>query len=70
MSPTDNLLITQQKITEYLSCGFKLVWLINPDARQVEIYRLNQKVQVLNSPNNLSGENILPNLIVNLTDIV
>ena len=69
MSPTDNLLDVQQKMEEYMSCGVKLGWLINPDERRVEIYRLGQEKEVLNNPSNLSGEDILPNLIVDLSDI-
>ncbi len=69
MSATDNLLDVQQKMEEYMSCGVKLGWLINPDERRVEIYRLGQEKEVLNNPSNLSGEDILPNLIVDLSDI-
>ncbi|VEP12424.1 conserved hypothetical protein [Hyella patelloides LEGE 07179] len=70
MSPTDDLRELQQKMIEYLNCGVKLGWLINPDEKQVEIYRINQKAEVMDCPNNLSGENILPNLIVDLSDIL
>ena len=54
---------------EYLDCGVKLAWLINPDEKQVEIYRQQQEPEILNNPQILSGERILPNLIVNLQDI-
>ncbi|MDJ0745376.1 MAG: Uma2 family endonuclease [Xenococcaceae cyanobacterium MO_167.B27] len=69
MSPTDNLSDVQQKMEEYMSCGVRLGWLINPDERRVEIYRLGQEKEVLDNPSNLSGEDILPNLMVNLSDI-
>jgi Uma2 family endonuclease len=69
MSPSDDLSKTQHKMTEYLSCGVKLGWLIAPDEAQVEIYRINRKTEILNSPNSLSGENILHNLIIDLADI-
>jgi Uma2 family endonuclease len=69
MSPTDNLEDLQQKMREYISCGVKLGWLINPDAKEVEIYRIGQDKQVINNPNSLSGEDILPGLTVDLADI-
>ncbi len=69
MSPTDELAKTQQKMSEYLSCGVKLGWLINPDAKEVEIYRLGEDKEILKNPSNLSGEEILPGLTVDLTDI-
>jgi Uma2 family endonuclease len=54
---------------EYLFCGVKLGWLINPDAKEVEIYRQERDKQVLNNPTVLNGEDILPNLKVTLDDI-
>lgn len=70
MSPTDDLIELQQKMTEYMNCGVKLGWLINPDEKQVEIYRDGGNKEVLNNPQSLSGENILPGLTVNLSSIL
>ena len=70
MSPTDELLTAQKKMKEYMTCDIKLGWLINPDQKQVEIYRIGQDKEVLNNPSNLSGENVMPNLIVDLSEIL
>ncbi|HAC65230.1 MAG TPA: hypothetical protein DCF68_17300, partial [Cyanothece sp. UBA12306] len=43
-----------------------LGWLINRKNRQVEIYRLGQTVEVLNAPLILSGEEVLPNFLLDL----
>jgi Uma2 family endonuclease len=59
-SRTDRLKPLQNKMQEYLNSGLRLGWLINPQDRQVEIYRLDQKVEVLTSPVILSGEDVLP----------
>ena len=69
LSPTDNLLATQQKMLEYMDCGVKLGWLINPDKKQVEIYRLGKDKEILNNPSSLSGEDTLPGLTIDLTEI-
>lgn len=69
MSPSDYLINTQAKMREYLDNGVKLGWLINPEAKQVEIYRLGQDVELLNSPQTLSGEDILPGFILDLANI-
>ncbi len=69
MSPTDEILELQQKMSEYMACGVRLGWLINPDEKQVEIYRQGQDKQLLSSPISLSGEDILPGLIVDLAEI-
>ncbi len=69
MSPTDDITELQAKMAEYISCGAKLGWLINPDEKQVEIYRNGRDKQVLDNPQTLSGEDILPNLTVDLAEI-
>jgi Uma2 family endonuclease len=69
MSPSDIFKNTQQKMAEYRDNGVKLVWLINPEAKQVEIYRHKVEPEILNSPGTLSGEDILPNFILDLTNI-
>jgi Uma2 family endonuclease len=69
MSPTDDLTELQQKMVEYMNCGVKLGWLINPDEKQVEIYRNGQDKEILNRPQTLSGEGILPELTVDLSGI-
>ena len=48
------------KMTEYLASGLRLGWLINPQDRQVEIYRAGQAVEVVAMPTLLSGETVLP----------
>jgi Uma2 family endonuclease len=69
MSPTDDLDELQNKMREYMNCGVRLGWLINPDAQQVEIYRQGREKEVLSNPKTLSGEAIMPGLTVNLAEI-
>ena len=69
LSPTDDLAKTQQKMAEYINCGVKLGWLINPDRQEVEIYRLGEDKKVISNPSNLSEEKLLPGLTVDLSDI-
>ncbi len=65
-SKSDRLKPLQEKMQEYLNSGLQLGWLINPQDKTVEIYRPNQPVEVVKMPVNLSGENILPDLNINL----
>ena len=69
LSPTDNLVEAQQKMQEYMDCGVKFGWLISPDSREVEIYRNSRDKEVLSNPNSVSGEDILPGLTVDLTEL-
>jgi Uma2 family endonuclease len=69
LSPTDSLRETQEKMREYRDNGASLGWLINRKSRQVEIYRIGQEVEVLESPVSLSGEDVLPGFVLNLKAI-
>jgi Uma2 family endonuclease len=69
VSETDDVEETRSKMQEYINNGLRLGWLINPRTRQVEIYRPNQAVEVLQSPATLSGEDVLPGFVLDLQPI-
>jgi Uma2 family endonuclease len=70
MSPTDQLGVVQAKMIEYMENGAQLGWLINPAAKQVEIYRAGQSSaperELLEMPQTLSGEDVLPGFELDL----
>jgi len=68
-SPSDVLSILQAKMKEYLENGARLGWLIDPKRKIVEISRPQQKVEILRSPTVLSGENVLPGFVLDLSEI-
>jgi Uma2 family endonuclease len=68
-SETDRLPPLQAKMVEYRDNGVRLGWLIDPQGRQVEIYRSDREVEVLAVPLTLSGEDILPGFTLDLSPI-
>jgi Uma2 family endonuclease len=68
-SATDSLSKLQEKMQEYQANGVRLGWLIDPQNQCVEIYRLNREREILQSPTQLSGEDILPGFMLDLTTI-
>ena len=60
----------KKKMEEYIENGVKLGWLIDPNQNKVAIYRPQKEMEILNNPQSLSGENILPDFILDLTDIL
>jgi Uma2 family endonuclease len=68
-SRTDSLEELRAKMREYLDNGLQLGWLIDPKTRQVEIYRSDRAVEVLQSPATLSGEDVLPGFVLDLQSI-
>ncbi|WP_017662150.1 Uma2 family endonuclease [Baaleninema simplex] len=68
-SLSDELKSLQEKMREYLENGTRLGWLINPENEEVEVYRFGENLQVLNRPNSLSGEPLLPGFVLDLSNI-
>ena len=68
-SKSDSLPKLQAKMIEYRDNGVRLGWLINPQQQRVEIYRIGAEVEILEFPTNLSGEDVLPGLSLDLRSI-
>ncbi len=66
MSPSDNLRETQAKMQEYMDALVRLGWLIDRKNRHVEIYRLGKEVEVLEQPQTLLGEDVLPGFVLDM----
>lgn len=68
-SPSDRLSTLQDKMREYRENGARLGWLIDPQNYRVEVYRVGCDVEVLDRPETLSGEDVLPGFVLPLTRI-
>ena len=69
-SASDDLITLRAKMQEYLDNGMQLGWLLDPFEQQVEIYRIGQSIEILQSPTKLSGESVLPGFVLNLDGIL
>ncbi len=68
-SETDSIKTLQLKMKEYIDNGTKLGWLIDPKTQKVEIYRQGKQVEILQNPASLSGEDVLPGFVLNLSSV-
>lgn len=68
-SPSDTLTELYLKMFEYLENGMSLGWLIDPSKRQVYVYRPNEEVVILDSPETVSGDPLLPGFKLNLAEL-
>ena len=68
-SPSDTLEGLQGKLQEYIDNGAQLGWLIEPDTHSVYIYRPGQEPEHLQSPGYVNGDPVLPDFVLDLTDI-
>jgi Uma2 family endonuclease len=69
-SPTDSLTDLREKMQEYMENGTRLGWLIDPKNKRVEIYRAGRDVEIIQNPETLSGEDVLPGFVLDLKDIL
>jgi len=68
-SRTDNLKPLQEKMQEYRRLGVRLGLLINPQQKQVELYRPDQEVVVLDSPEAIDCSEVMPGFILSMSRI-
>lgn len=69
VSPNDLVYEVTQKIQEYLGAGVKLVWVVNPPARTVEVHRIDGSVVILKASDELTGESVLAGFSCRVGDL-
>ena len=68
-SKTDRLTVLFNKMTEYIINGASLGWLIDPYKRRVYVYRPDEEVVVLDNPETVSGEPLLPGFVLEMAKV-
>ncbi|MBL8190957.1 MAG: Uma2 family endonuclease [Acidobacteria bacterium] len=68
-SPSDDLDIIKAKMDEYIACGLRLGWLIDPEEKAVYVYRPNVAVQKLQNTLEVSADPELPGFVLDLREI-
>jgi len=69
-STTDSLEKLRAKMKVYVKNGARLGWLLDRKNRKVEISRQGSDVEILDSPATLSGEDVLPGFVLDLSEIL
>ena len=68
-SPTDRLPPLREKMEEYRASGVRLGLLIDPQKKQVEIYRPGQEPEILVSPTSIDCGEVMPGFILSMIEI-
>ncbi len=63
MSGTDTLPPLQRKMERYIANGALLGWLIDPYRRRVYVYRPGVDLEILDDPETIAGEPVLPGFV-------
>jgi Uma2 family endonuclease len=60
VSPNDAWVEVAEKVAEWLAAGVRLVWVVNPRAKTVTVYRSLQEIRILTEADTLDGEEVAP----------
>ncbi len=68
-SPSDPLPPIEAKMREYAENGARLGWLMDPVERKVHVYKPGEPIEILERPNRLSEDPVLPGFTLDLQPI-
>ena len=68
-SPDEHLAQLRNKLLEYVNNGVLMGWLIDPFEFRVYVYRPNHEVVILDNPEIVSGDPLLPGFTLNVTEL-
>jgi Uma2 family endonuclease len=68
-SATDNLKPLQDKMREYQRLGVRLGLLVDPQNKQVEIYRPGQEPEILAAPTEIDCGEVMPGFVLSMSRI-
>jgi Uma2 family endonuclease len=68
LSPSDRMADAMSKVAMYLQAGVCLVWLVDPDARTITVFRPDAAMNMLSAGDTLDGGDVLPGFAVPVVD--
>ena len=69
IGPNDTGGAIARKIREYLRHGVRQVWIVQPETREVSIYRSPKRIEVFEEGDVLAAADLLPGLLVPLDNL-
>lgn len=70
LSPSDRAGSVLAKVADWLDAGTLLVWIVDPARRLARVYRADGSESILASHESLSGEDVIPALVIALPDMI
>ncbi len=68
-SPSDRLPAVQKKMSEWMTAGCQLAWILHPPRKAVYIYRPGREVEILEEPTHVAGEGPVQGFTLDLDSI-
>lgn len=69
LSPHDRVGKMMRRIAQFLDKGVPLVWLIDPEARNITVYRRDKSPVVVEENEELTGYDVLPDLHIKAAEL-
>jgi Uma2 family endonuclease len=70
VSPNDVFSHVHRKVCEYLDRGVRLVWIVDPENRELSVYRPGQQPSILSENETVTGEDVLPGFTCRVGDLL
>ncbi|HZK81864.1 MAG TPA: Uma2 family endonuclease, partial [Humisphaera sp.] len=68
VSPNDKVYVLDQKLAEYRDAGVKLIWVVNPNSRNIRVYRLDHTFAEFLENDTITGESVIPGFSILVRD--
>lgn len=69
VSPDDRPAEVLAKVADWLGAGTRVVWVVDPERREVRVYRQDGSLSVLGARDSLDGEDVLPGFTCAVTEV-
>ena len=69
VSPSDTAREIQEKVSDWLRAGTRLVWVIYPATRSATVYRPLDDTEEVSEGGNLEGDDVIPGFACNLSEL-
>lgn len=69
VSPSNTAAEIREKVLEYLACGSRLVWVVDPATRSVSAYRSRTDIRLLTEGDVLEGADVLPDFRLTIAEL-
>jgi Uma2 family endonuclease len=69
LSPSDTAIAIRRKVKQYFHAGARMVWVVLPESREIEVWRENSGNQVLGESEFLSGADVLPGFSIKIASL-
>ncbi|MFO0850431.1 MAG: Uma2 family endonuclease [Gemmataceae bacterium] len=69
ISPNELFEEVEEKLTDYHAAGVRLVWVVSPGSKTVQVRRADGSCAVLREADTLSGEDVVPGFACKVADL-